>query len=118
RQRGRRRKSRHEQHMHISFRSNTPMRCWIATLAAAAALSSGSLTALAQEADAPASNDQKALFERLDANNDGVLTREEVPQEQMRLFERLLRTADADGDAKLSLDEFVRGLADAPPPGD
>src|SRR5207244_4102064 len=52
-----------------------------------------------------------ALFEKLDANHDGVLTSDEVPEEQRRLFERLLRQADRNHDGKLSREEFVAGLS-------
>jgi Ca2+-binding EF-hand superfamily protein len=52
-----------------------------------------------------------ALFEKLDANHDGQITSDEVPDEQRRLFQRLLRRADRNGDGKLSRDEFTAGMA-------
>jgi collagen type III alpha len=88
----------------------------------------------AQEADKPAppataspAQDAAAIFARLDANNDGFVTAGEVPEAQRSLFERLLRTDDANGDKQLSRDEFKSGLtpdagarqplAGGPPPG-
>jgi Ca2+-binding EF-hand superfamily protein len=57
-------------------------------------------------------SDQKsaALFKRLDTNSDGFITVDEIPQEKQRLLQRLVRSADADKDGKLSGDEFSAGL--------
>lgn len=50
---------------------------------------------------------QEGLFERLDANKDGVVTAEEVEgEEQKALFERALRRGDKDGNKKLTKEEF------------
>ena len=43
-----------------------------------------------------------ALFDKLDANHDGQITSDEVPEESRRLFERLLRRGDKNGDGKLT----------------
>jgi collagen type III alpha len=59
--------------------------------------------------DSPAGEDREALFKKLDANGDGQLTSDEVPEEQQRLFKRMLRTSDKDSDGKLSHDEFLAG---------
>jgi len=58
--------------------------------------------------------DGAALFTKLDTNQDGKLTASEVPEAHKRLFERLVRLADADGDGSLVLAEFTAGLK----PGD
>jgi Ca2+-binding EF-hand superfamily protein len=50
------------------------------------------------------------LFAKLDANKDGFVSPEEVEGDRKTLFERLLRTADKDGDKKLSREEFAAGL--------
>src|SRR6185437_8173704 len=57
--------------------------------------------------DPPAGEDREALFKKLDANGDGQLTSDEIPEEQQRLFKRLLRTSDKDSDGKLTREEFL-----------
>ncbi len=72
--------------------------------------------ALLVSAIANAADGSKAeLYDRLDANHDGQLTADEVPQEHRVLFDRLLRRADRNADGKLSREEFVQGLADDQP---
>lgn len=57
--------------------------------------------------DAPATAKQSGeVFKKLDTNGDGVLTASEIPKEQQKLFERLLRIGDANKDGKLSREEF------------
>jgi Ca2+-binding EF-hand superfamily protein len=80
--------------------------------------------AWADEKPAPESSDPNATFAQLDANKDGQLASDEIPQDQKRLFERLLRTADKNSDGRLSAEEFAAGLkpaqrtgADDPPRG-
>ncbi|WP_254507477.1 hypothetical protein [Anatilimnocola floriformis] len=58
----------------------------------------------------PAWGQEGELFDRLDANKDGVVTADEVPDDKQSLFERLVRTGDANGDKKLSKEEFIAGL--------
>jgi Ca2+-binding EF-hand superfamily protein len=57
-----------------------------------------------------AAQDAGDLFSKLDANKDGYVTPDEVPEPQRALYERLLRNADKDGDKKLSKEEFQAGL--------
>jgi len=59
--------------------------------------------------------DQTDLFGQLDENNDGLISKEEVGDDVQTLYQRLLRTADADDDGKISRDEFVAGTT-APAP--
>ena len=70
--------------------------------AALAAMSGGGMTAFAQDV-AP---EAEALFQKLDKNGDGKLSKDEVPEEQTRFFERLVRLGDADKDGSLTKDEF------------
>jgi hypothetical protein len=46
------------------------------------------------------------LLKRLDKNQNGTIEREEVPEKQRNIFER----ADADGDGVVTLDEIAAGL--------
>jgi Ca2+-binding EF-hand superfamily protein len=55
------------------------------------------------------------LFEKLDANKDGVITSDEVPDDKQAIFERLVRVGDANGDKKLTKDELAAGLKRAAP---
>ena len=54
------------------------------------------------------------LFQRLDADGDGAVLRNEVEENQLGLFERLLRTSDVNGDGRLNRDEFVVGTTNPP----
>ena len=58
------------------------------------------------------------LFTKLDANQDGQLTLDEIPEDKREFFERLLRTHDANGDKKLSQEEFAAAMkkGDEPKP--
>ena len=67
-----------------------------------AAMLGGGPIAFAQEA-APEAD---ALFTKLDKNSDGKLTKDEIPEEQARFFERLVRLGDKDKDGALTKDEF------------
>jgi Ca2+-binding EF-hand superfamily protein len=71
----------------------------------------------AQNAEPPQAPVQQpaALFQQLDADSDGQLAESEVGQEHERLFKRLLRIADKDGDGKLTREEFASGLKEERP---
>ncbi len=71
-------------------------------------LASGS-AAFAQ--DAPKPND---LFKQLDKNNDGKLVKSEVPEDQARFFERLVRIGDEDKNGELTLAEFEKATKEEP----
>lgn len=87
------------------------------TLSAALGLAAGSSLAFA--ADGPAvSPDHAELFKKLDQNGDGKVDAEEVPQEQRRLLERLLKNNDKNSDGKLTVEEFSAGLSEGRPQGD
>jgi Ca2+-binding EF-hand superfamily protein len=55
------------------------------------------------------------LFERLDADGNGSIAVAEVSGDGQRLFARLIRKADADGDQSLSRDEFLTALVPSRP---
>ena len=65
---------------------------------------------LAQDEAKGPKRDSSGLFDRLDSNKDGSVTKEEVPEERQRLFTRLVRSADKNGDGKLTSEEFNAGL--------
>lgn len=101
-------------------------RSWSAAMAAMLALAAPRFV-LAEEPEAPKAPEKEpaALFQQLDANSDGQLAESEVGEEHQRLFKRLLRKADKDGDGNLSRAEFTAALneerpkppADAPDQG-
>lgn len=79
----------------------------------------------ADEPPAPAeatadSSQPAALFKQLDANSDGQVTKDEAPAERRKLFRRLVRRADTDGNGKLSEAEFIAGMKEdrADPPAE
>lgn len=60
------------------------------------------------------------LFDRLDKNQDGQVGPDEVDEPRRRLFERLIREGDKNGDGKLNREEFAsasRGRPVEPVPG-
>lgn len=72
-------------------------------------------TAPATLAAADNSAGDQGLFTRLDANGDGLIGAGEVSEDQRRLFDRLLRRADADRSGTLSAEEFARGTTPTAP---
>jgi EF hand len=56
-----------------------------------------------------------ALFDRLDANRDGLLSRDEIPAKHERLFVRLLRRAGIDDAGSLPRKEFLEALIPSRP---
>lgn len=68
--------------------------------------------AVADEGKKPDRPSREGFFQRLDANNDGVVTREEVPPRMQERFDDLLAKADKNGDKQIDKAEF---LAARPP---
>lgn len=77
------------------------------------ALAALALLALPAAADEPSSEAPNAgtLFSQLDANQDGLLATDEIPEDRRSLFERLLRIGDKNDDGQLSGEEFAAALA-------
>jgi Ca2+-binding EF-hand superfamily protein len=51
------------------------------------------------------------MFRRLDANGDGKVTPDEVPEPRRERFKQLLRRGDRDGDGALDREEFVKVMS-------
>lgn len=58
--------------------------------------------------------DPEAMFERLDQDGDGVVTSDEVPDEQKERFDRILSRSDQDQDGQLTREEFMAVREQAP----
>lgn len=71
------------------------------------------------DAKKPEVNDQEAIFKKLDKNSDGKLVPDEIPEEQGRYFDRLVRLGDKDDNGELSKAEFDAAVkrSDAPVQG-
>lgn len=65
-------------------------------------------------------NRVKTLFDLLDSNQDGLLTRNELQEneQQVRLFERLLNLSDENEDGQLTKEEYLEGLSPDRPAAD
>ena len=87
----------------------------IIRVCAVAGLLGISLLVLAQEEPADTAT-PAALFEKLDADKDGKLTREEVGEERARFFDRLVRVGDKNEDGALTKEEFIAGSQPAERP--
>ena len=88
------------------------MRCYLVILVGAMLLcqqADSRCLAITADSNEGVSEIQRA-FEQLDANDDGQLKSDEIAAEKRLLFERLLRTSDADGSGSLSLAEYTGGL--------
>jgi Ca2+-binding EF-hand superfamily protein len=70
----------------------------------------------ATRSEEAAAIDAGALYKQLDANSDGSLTGDEIPEDKRSLFERLVRIGDGNADGKLSADEFAAGLSGSSKP--
>lgn len=62
------------------------------------------------------------IFKSLDKNNDGKLVASEIPEDQRRFFDRLVRIGDENEDGELSRSEYSSATSDeadrpGPPPG-
>lgn len=56
------------------------------------------------------------LFMQLDKNKDGKLTQDEIPEGQIRFFERVVRLGDANQDQQITLEEFASAMKEDQPP--
>jgi Ca2+-binding EF-hand superfamily protein len=92
-------------------------RRWVRNVVPAAALAGAlAVSPLAAQEEKPAADRERpGLFNKLDANADGVVGPDEVDGEAKALFERLLRRADKNDDGKLSREEFAAGTTEQPP---
>lgn len=75
----------------------------------------GSLYLAAPAAGGSPSAGDAELFNRLDANHNGVVAADEVTSENRPLFERLLRRSDSNHDKALSREEFLASLVPSRP---
>lgn len=90
---------------------------WTRRLVVAAGVAAA--PALASAADEPSVRpEHAALFKKLDADGDGQITKEEVPEEQRRLLERLIDNHDKNKNGKLSAEELSAGLSEERPKGE
>ncbi len=73
----------------------------------------------AKKPDAAQKQEQEELFKKLDKNADGKLTPDEIPEEQGRFFDRLVRLGDKDDNGELTKAEFDAAIqrSDAPVQG-
>ena len=58
----------------------------------------------------PGRPDPAEMFGKLDSNQDGEITSDEVEGEKKRRFDHLLGTSDKNSDGKLSKEEFLAGV--------
>lgn len=99
------------------------MQTWLRKLLTAGSLAAvpawGAFPTLGLAQDAgPRGGESAAIFKKLDADSNGKLTKGEIPEEQRRLFERLVETQDKNKDGELTEAEFAAGLSEGRPRGD
>jgi Ca2+-binding EF-hand superfamily protein len=70
--------------------------------------------AAAQDGKAPERPDPQRMFNRLDANHDGVITKDEVPAGMPERLKNLLLRADRDHDGKITKREFMAAVHPQP----
>lgn len=72
-----------------------------------------------EDAKKPDAAQQEELFKKLDKNGDGKLVPDEIPDEQGRFFDRLVRLGDKDDNGELTKAEFDAAVqrSDAPVQG-
>ncbi len=100
--------------MHHPSHNVLPLPRFISVLAVFLLLVASVGLLMAQD-DRPApGSDNSQLFDRLDTNDDGLVTADEAGEKSARLFRRLLRNSDKDDDGKLSKEEFIDGLKRRP----
>ena len=56
------------------------------------------------------------LFKHLDVNHDGMIAEDEIPADLPEPLKALLKTADKNGDKKVSLEEFTAAVKEHPLP--
>jgi hypothetical protein len=66
--------------------------------------------ATAQEGNRPDGPNPERLFNRLDANHDGVITKDEIPATAPERLKNLLREADKNHDGKITKREFFAAV--------
>ena len=99
------------------------MQTWLRKLLTAGSLAAvpawGAFPALGLAQDAgPRGGESTSIFKKLDADSNGKLTKDEIPDEQRRLFERLVETQDKNKDGELTEAEFAAGLSEGRPRGE
>jgi Ca2+-binding EF-hand superfamily protein len=99
----------------IHGQNRTSCTNWIALFAVAIAAVLNVVGVAPSSAGETNSAGDTQLFDRLDSNHNGVITTEEVTSDNRRLFERLLRRADANHDKSLSREEFLASLVPSRP---
>lgn len=82
------------------------MRLWTMIIAGASVLALGATTGASQEGRRGSPPGQPPFFERLDANKDGKISLDDVPEGAPEHVKQMLSRADRDGDKILTKDEL------------